>query len=49
MPSFLLRAVAFAGPEADPNIVAMTTALDPASAQWLQKRRQRRSSAAIRR
>jgi hypothetical protein len=31
-------AVASAGPEADPNIVAMMTALGLASVQWLQRR-----------
>ena len=35
---FLLRAVATAGPEADPNIIAMMTALGLASVQWLQHR-----------
>jgi hypothetical protein len=35
---FLLRAVATAGPQADPNIVAMMTALGMASVQWLQHR-----------
>jgi hypothetical protein len=35
---FLLRTVAAAGPEADPNIVAMMTALGMASVQWLQHR-----------
>lgn len=35
---FLLRAVATAGPEADPNIVAMMTALGLASVQWLRHR-----------
>ena len=32
---FLLRAVASAGPEADPHIVAMMTALGVTSVQWL--------------
>lgn len=35
---FLLRSVATAGPEADPNIMAMMTALGLASVQWLQRR-----------
>ena len=35
---FLLRAVASAGLEADPNIVAMMTALGLVSVQWLQER-----------
>jgi hypothetical protein len=35
---FLLRTAASAGPEADPNIVAMMTALGLASVRWLQHR-----------
>ncbi len=35
---FLLRAVASAGPDADPNIVAMMTALGQRSVRWLQDR-----------
>lgn len=35
---FLLHSVVSAGPGADPNIVAMMTALGLASVQWLAER-----------